>query len=142
MVCNCRPLIRKPVNILNRKNMATKKKAAKKAAKKPAAKKAVKKAAPKKAAKKAAKPKAKRKPNAAFMKALAPSATLAAVVGNKPLARTEAVKKIWDYIKKNKLQDSKNRRMINTDEKLGPVFGGKKQVSMFDVAKALGKHLS
>lgn len=120
--------------------MATKKKpakkAAKKAAKKPAAKKAV-----KKAAKKVAKKKSARKPNAAFMKALTPSADLAAVVGAKPLARTEAVKKIWAYIKANKLQDSKNRRMINTDAKLKPVFAGKGQVSMFDVAKALGKHM-
>jgi upstream activation factor subunit UAF30 len=129
--------------------MATKKKAApKKAAKKAAPKKAVKKAAPKKAAKKAApkkkaaKAKVKRKPNAAFMKALTPSATLATVVGSKPLARTEAVKKIWEHIKKHKLQDSKNRRMINNDAALKAVFGGKAQVSMFDVAKALGKHLS
>lgn len=120
--------------------MATKKKAAKKAAKRPA-KKAVKKAA-KKAVKKAAKPKAKRKPNAAFMKALNPSAALAAVVGNKPLARTEAVKRIWAHIKKNKLQDSKNRRMINTDAALKGIFGGRGQVSMFDVAKALSKHMS
>lgn len=122
--------------------MATKKKAAKKAApkKKAAAKKPVKKAA--KAAKKAPKPKVKRKPNAAFMKAMTPSAALAAVVGNKPLARTEAVKRIWAHIKKNKLQDSKNRRMINNDAALKAVFGGKAQVSMFDVAKALGKHLS
>lgn len=123
--------------------MATKKKAAKKAApKKAAAKKPVKKAAKKAAPKKAAKPKAKRKPNAAFMKALTPSAALAAVVGNKPLARTEAVKRIWAHIKKNKLQDSKNRRMINNDAALKAVFAGKAQVSMFDVAKALGKHLS
>ena len=96
--------------------MATKKKAAKKAAKKPAAKKAVKKAvkkAAKKPAKKAAKKKSARKPNAAFMKALTPSTALAAVVGSKPLARTEAVKKIWVYIKANKLQDKVNRRMIN-----------------------------
>ena len=94
--------------------MATKKKAAKKAAKKPAAKKAVKKAvkkAAKKPAKKAAKKKSARKPNAAFMKALTPSTALAAVVGSKPLARTEAVKKIWDYIKANKLQDKVNRRI-------------------------------
>jgi len=118
--------------------MATKKKAAKKAAKKkPAAKKPV-----KKAAKKAAKPKAKRKPNAAFMKAMNPSAALAAVVGNKPLARTEAVKRIWAHIKKNKLQDNKNRRMINNDAALKAVFGNKVQVSMFEVAKYLNKHLS
>lgn len=114
--------------------MATKKKAAKKAAPKKAVKKAVKKAAPKKA-------KVKRKPNAAFMKPLTPSADLAAVIGNKGVPRTEAVKKIWDYIKKNKLQDSKNRRMINADAKLKPVFGGKNQISMFEMAKALSKHL-
>lgn len=121
--------------------MATKKKAAKKVAKKAVkkavAKKAVKKAAPKKAAKK----KAARKPNAAFMKALTPSAELGAVVGTKPLPRTEVVKKIWVYIKANKLQDAKNRRMINADAKLKAVFGGKAQVSMFDMAKHIAKHL-
>jgi chromatin remodeling complex protein RSC6 len=127
--------------------MATKKKAAKKAAPKKAVKKAAKKAAPKKAAKKAApkkkaaKKKSARKPNAAFMRALTPSTELAAVVGNKAIPRTEAVKKIWVYIKANKLQDSKNRRMINADAKLKPVFGGKGQVSMFDMAKHLSKHL-
>ncbi len=120
--------------------MATKKKAAKKAAKKPAAKKAVKKAV-KKPAKKAAKKKSARKPNAAFMKALTPSAALAAVVGSKALPRTEAVKKIWVYIKANKLQDKVNRRMINADANLKVVFGGKGQVSMFDMAKHLSKHL-
>ena len=114
--------------------MATKK--AKKATKK-VAKKASKKAAPKKAAKK----KSARKPNAAFMAPLTPSADLGAVIGTKPLPRTEAVKKIWGYIKSNKLQDSKNRRMINADEKLKPVFGGKSQVSMFDMAKHLSKNL-
>ncbi len=128
------------------------KKVAKKAVKKAAPKKAVKKAAPKKAAKKAvakkaapkkvAKKKSARKPNAAFMKALTPSAALGAVVGTKPLPRTEAVKKIWVYIKANKLQDAKNRRMINADAKLKVVFGGKGQVSMFDMAKHLAKHLS
>lgn len=127
--------------------MATKKKAAKKVAKKAAPKKAAKKTAPKKAAKKAApkkaaKKKSARKPNAAFMKALTPSSDLAAVIGNKAVPRTDAVKKIWDYIKANKLQDSKNRRMINADAKLKPVFGGKGQVSMFDMAKFLSKHLS
>ena len=121
--------------------MATKKakKAApKKAAKKAAPKKAAKKAAPKKAAKK----KSARKPNAAFMKPLTPSAELAAVVGNKPMPRTDVVKKIWVYIKKNNLQDKANRRMINADDKLKVVFGGKSQVSMFDMAKHLAKHLS
>ena len=120
--------------------MATKKaakKVEKKAAKKPAAKKAVKKAAPKKAAKK----KSARKPSAAFMKALTPSPVLAEVVGSKPLPRTEVVKKIWVYIKANKLQDKVNKRMINGDAKLKAVFGGKAQVSMFDMAKHLSKHL-
>ena len=96
---------------------ASKKKVAKKAAPKKAAKKAVKKTA-KKTAKKAAPKKAARKPNAAFMAPLTPSAALAEVVGSKPLPRTEVIKKIWDYIKKNNLQDSKNRRMINADAKL------------------------
>lgn len=109
------------------------------------AKKAAKKAAPKKAAKKvakkAAKKKSARKPNAAFMAALQPSPALAAVVGNKPLPRTQIIKKIWDYIKKNKLQDSKNKRNINADEKLLVVFGGKKQVSMFELAKVVSKHV-
>jgi upstream activation factor subunit UAF30 len=132
--------------------MATAKKAAKKAkkpaakkpaAKKPAAKKPAKKAAPKKAApKKAAKkPAAKRKPNAAFMKAMTPSGALAAVVGSNPLPRTEVTKKIWDYIKKNKLQDSINRRLINADDKLKQVFGGKRQVSMFEMTKLVSNHL-
>ncbi len=121
---------------------AAKKAAPKKAAKKAAPKKAAKKAAPKKAAKKPAKKKSARKPNAAFMRALTPSPALGAVIGTKGVPRTEAVKKIWDYIKKNKLQDSKNRRMINADDKLKVVFGGKSQVSMFDMAKFLAKHLS
>ena len=134
--------------------MATAKKAAKKPAKKPAAKKPAakkpaakkapaKKAAPKKAAvKKAAKkPATKRKPNAAFMKAMNPSAALAAVVGSTALPRTEVTKKIWDYIKKHKLQDSINRRLINADEKLKAVFGGKKQVSMFEMTKLVSNHL-
>jgi upstream activation factor subunit UAF30 len=110
-------------------------------AKKASKKTAKKKAAPKKAAKKTAKKAAKRKPNAAFMAALTPSATLAAVVGSKPLPRTQIIKKIWDYIKKNGLQDKKNRRMINGDEKLKAVFGGKSQVSMFELAKIVSKHV-
>jgi chromatin remodeling complex protein RSC6 len=115
-----------------------KKSAAKKPAKKPAKKASMKKAAPKKAAKKTG---AKRKPNAAFMKAMTPSTTLASVVGSMPLPRTEVTKKIWDYIKKNKLQDSINRRLINADEKLRQVFGGKKQVSMFEMTKLVSNHL-
>lgn len=121
---------------------AAKKAPAKKAAPKKAVKKAApKKAAPKKAAKKAApKKKSARKPNAAFMAPLTPSATLGEVVGNKPMPRTEVVKKIWDYIKKNKLQDNKNRRMINADSKLKPIFG-KDQISMFELAKIVNKHV-
>ena len=90
---------------------------------------------------KKAKKKSTRKPSAAFMKPLTPSAALAEVVGSKPLPRTEVVKKMWGYIKKNKLQDSKNRRMINADAKLKPIFSGKNQVSMFDMAKHLAKNL-
>jgi upstream activation factor subunit UAF30 len=103
--------------------MATKKKAA---AKKPAAKKKV---------------AAKRKPNAAFMKPMTPSAQLGAVIGANAMPRTEVTKKIWVYIKKNGLQDKKNRRMINADDKLKPIFGGKAQVSMFDMTKMVSKHL-
>ena len=94
-----------------------------------------KKAAPKKAAKKAA-----RKPNAAFMAPLTPGEKLAAVIGDKPAPRTEIVKKIWDYIKKNNLQDKKNKRMINADAKLKPIFG-KDQVSMFDLAKIVNDNI-
>ena len=118
----------------------TAKKSAKKAAKK-TAKKAVKKAAKKTAKKAAPKKKSARKPNAAFMAPLTPSAQLGEVVGAKPLPRTQIIKKIWDYIKKNNLQDKKNRRMINADAKLGPIFGGKKQVSMFEMTKLVSKHL-
>jgi upstream activation factor subunit UAF30 len=101
-------------------------------------------AAKKKSTKKApAKKKAaaKRKPNAAFMKPMQPSASLAAVIGGSSMPRTEVTKKIWNYIKKNSLQDNKNRRMINADEKLKDVFGGKKQVSMFEMTKLVNKHL-
>jgi len=104
---------------------------------------AKKKAAKKKVAKKkAAKKKTKRKPNPSFMKPQQPDATLAAVVGSKPLPRTQITKKIWDYIKKNNLQDTQNRRMINADDKLKEVFGGKKQVSMFEMTKLVNRHLS
>ncbi len=117
-------------------------KAKKKAATKKVAKKAApKKAAPKKAApKKAAKPATKRKPNPAFMKPLTPSATLAAVIGSGDMPRTQVVKKLWDYIKKNKLQDSVNRRNINADDKLKALFG-KSVVSMFEMTKIVSKHL-
>src|SRR5690606_38774559 len=81
-----------------------------------------------------------RKPNAAFMKPLTPSATLAAVIGSEPVPRTEVTKKIWDYIKKHDLQDPKNRRNINADDKLRPLFG-KDQVSMFELTKLVSAHL-
>ena len=101
-------------------------------------------AAKKKASKKApAKKKAaKRKPNAAFMKPMKISAELGAVIGNNPMPRTEVTKKIWAYIKKHDLQDAKNRRNINADDKLKPIFGSKKQVSMFEMTKLVSKHLS
>ena len=112
--------------------MAAKKKVAKKKA-------APKKSAPKKKA--AAKPKAKRKPNPAFMRALQPDDVLAVVVGPAPLPRTEVAKKLWAYIKKNKLQDAVNRRNINADEALKAIFGGKVTVSMFEMTKLVSKHL-
>ena len=81
-----------------------------------------------------------RKPNAAFIKPLTPSDTLAAVIGSEPVPRTEVTKKIWDYIKKHDLQDPKNRRNINADDKLRPLFG-KDQVSMFELTKLVSAHL-
>jgi upstream activation factor subunit UAF30 len=127
--------------------MATVKKAAEKpAAKKPAAKATTKAAAPKAtAAKKPAAAKAAapaRKPNAAFMKPMTLSPTLAAVIGAAPMPRTEVTKKIWEYIKKHELQDAANKRNINADAKLLAVFGGKKQVSMFEMTKLISAHLS
>jgi upstream activation factor subunit UAF30 len=89
-------------------------------------------------AKKAA---SKRKPNAAFMKPVQPSDTLAEVVGSKPIPRTEVTKRLWAYIKKNKLQDQKNKRMIKSDDTLKAVFGGKAQVNMFEMTKLVSKHL-
>ena len=125
-----------------KKAPAKKAPAKKSVAKKPVAKKAP---AKKSAAKKApAKKKStvKRKPNAAFMKPMTLSPALAAVIGAKPIPRTEVTKKIWAYIKKHDLQDAKNRRNINADDKLKPVFGGKKQVSMFEMTKLVNNHLS
>ena len=116
----------------------TPKKSSKVAAKKPAAKKPpVKKPAP---AKKAAAPAKKRTPNAAFMKAMTPSASLAAIVGATPLPRTEVTKKVWEYIKKHKLQDAVNKRMINADAKLKEIFK-KAQASMFEMTKLVNDHL-
>jgi chromatin remodeling complex protein RSC6 len=118
------------------KSGVTKKAVAKKApAKKAVAKK---KAAPKKAAVK----KAKRKPSAALMKAMMPSALLAAVVGNKPLPRGQIIKKLWAYIKKFDLQDKVNKRLIHADEKLKGIFGGKSPVNMFEMTKLVSKHIS
>lgn len=135
------PAKKAPAKKAAAKKAPAKKAAAKKApAKKAAAKKApAKKAAPKKAAAKKA-PAKKRAVNAAFMKAMTPSAALAAVVGSSPLPRTEVVSKLWTYIKKNKLQDAVNKRMINADAKLKEVFS-KAQVSMFEMAGLIGKHL-
>ena len=82
-----------------------------------------------------------RKPNAAFMKPMTPSATLAAVIGSSPMPRTEVTKKLWHYIKRNGLQDRVNKRMINGDDKLRAVFGGKAQVSMFDMTRLVSNHL-
>ncbi len=146
MATKKKPAAKKPAA----KKPAAKKPAAKKvvakkpAAKKPAAKKAVAKkpAAKKPAAKKVAKKTGvKRKPSAAFMKPMTISAALAAVIGSAPMPRTEVTKKIWEYIKKHKLQDSANRRNINADDKLKVVFGGKKQVSMFEMTKLVSNHL-
>ena len=124
---------------------ATKKKAKKKVARKPAASKKTKKkvaskpTARKKTARKTTRK--KRKPNAAFMAPLQPDAALSQVVGSKPLARTEVVKKLWKYIKKNDLQHAVNRRMIVADAKLKQVFNGKKQVDMFQMTKLISGHL-
>ena len=123
------------------KKAPAKKSAAKKAAKKaPAKKAAAKKVAKKAPAKKAVKAKVKRKPNAAFMRPLMPSGPLAAIIGSTPMPRTEVTSKIWAYIKKNKLQDAVNRRMINADDKLKALFG-KAQASMFELTKYVSKHL-
>ncbi len=118
--------------------MATKKKSSKKSAKK-SARKPARKTTARKSAKKSGK---KRTPSAAFMKPMQPDAALGAVVGNNPIPRTEITKKIWAYIKRNGLQDSKNRRAINADDKLRPVFGGRSQVTMFDMTKLVNRHLS
>jgi chromatin remodeling complex protein RSC6 len=131
-----KPVARKPAA----KKSAVKKTAVKKTAVKKAAAPAKKPVARKTAARKAAKPAVKRTPNAAFMKAMTPSAMLAAVVGAMPLPRTEVVKRVWEYIKKNKLQDAVNKRMINADDKLKELFG-KAKVSMFELTKIISQHL-
>ena len=109
--------------------------------KKKAAKKSAKKAAKRPAKKAAKKVKSKRKPNAAFMRPMTISAQLAPVVGSSPIPRTEVTKKLWQYIKRKGLQDQRERRMINADDNLKAVFGGKTRVSMFDMTKLVNKHL-
>ncbi|CAM8641768.1 SWIB-MDM2_like domain containing protein [Oxalobacteraceae bacterium] len=145
-----KPAAKKPAakKVVAKKAVAKKAPAKKVAAKKPAAKKVVAKKAPAKkapakkaVAKKAAKKTTARKPNAAFMKPMTPSAALAAVIGANPLPRTDVTKKVWDYIKKHKLQDAVNRRNINADDKLKAVFNGKKTVSMFEMTKLISGHL-
>jgi upstream activation factor subunit UAF30 len=126
---------------MEKSHMVTAKKAAKKAA--PATKAAAKKAAPAKEATTAAAKKTavKRAPNAAFMKAMTPSQQLAAIIGSTPVPRTEVTKKVWEYIKANKLQDPEKRTMINADAKLKEIFQ-KPQVSMFEMTKLINGHLS
>ena len=124
--------------------MATTRRKKKTAGRKKSAKKSRRPAARKKAAKRAKKKSSgkKRAPNPAFMRPLQPSARLAAVVGSSPIPRTQVISKLWAYIKRNGLQDSKNRRAINADEKLRPLFGGRSQVTMFDLAKIANNNLS
>ena len=122
--------------------MAVKKKAKRKATKKKATKKkATKKKATKKKATKKKAPRKKRAPNPAFMKPMQPDALLGEVVGTKPIPRTEITKKLWAYIKKYNLQDPVNRRMINADSKLRPIFGGRGQVNMFEMTKLVNNHI-
>ena len=124
-----------------RRKTARKSTARKKTARKSAARK---KTARKKTARKTKKRRsgAKRAPNPAFMKPMSPSSELAAVVGSSPMPRTEVTKRLWSYIKRRGLQDDKNRRMINADDNLRPIFGGKRQVSMFDMTRMVNQHLS
>jgi chromatin remodeling complex protein RSC6 len=121
------------------KKAGAKKGGAKKAARKGAAKKATRKAASKRTAGKTSG--RKRAPNPAFMRPMQPDEALGAVVGTNPMPRTEITKRLWGYIKKNGLQDAKERRQINADDKLSRVFGGKKQVSMFEMTKLVNKHI-
>jgi upstream activation factor subunit UAF30 len=126
--------------------MATKKKSKgrkKSSSRKSSARKSPKRRAAKKAGRKSSRRKSsgrKRTPNAAFMKPMQPSGDLASVVGSSPMPRTEVTKKLWQYIKRKGLQDSKNRRMINADENLRPIFG-RGQVSMFEMTRLVNKHL-
>ena len=126
-------------NKVAKRKVAKKKVVKRKVVKKKVAKKKV--AKRKVVKKKVAKKKAKRKPNAAFMRPMDLSPELGAIVGNKKMPRTEVTKKLWAYIKKHKLQDNKNRRMINADEKLAKIFGRRKQVNMFEMTKLVSKHI-
>ena len=119
--------------------MAKAKKKKSSAKRRPAAKKKTARKSSRKSARK--KSGTKRVPSAAFMKPMTPSAQLAPVVGSSPLPRTEVTKKLWAYIRRKGLQDSKNRRMINADDNLRPVFGGQRQVSMFEMTRLVNKHL-
>lgn len=119
-----------------RKSTARKKTARKSAARKKTARKSTRRKAKKR------RTGAKRAPNPAFMKPMSPSSELAAVVGSSPMPRTEVTKRLWSYIKRRGLQDDKNRRMINADDNLRPIFGGKRQVSMFDMTRMVNQHLS
>lgn len=129
------PKNKKEVKMAEKKKKAVKKKNVKKVAKKKVAKKKVVK-------KKVKKAKAKRKPNPAFMKPMRISDALSKIVGSKPLPRTEVTKKLWQYIKRNRLQDAVNKRNINADENLMPIFGGRRTVSMFEMTKLVSRHLS
>lgn len=129
------PKNKKEVKMAEEKKKAVKKKKVKKVAKKKVAKKKV-------AKKKVKKAKAKRKPNPAFMKPMRISDALSKIVGSKPLPRTEVTKKLWQYIKRNRLQDTVNKRNINADENLMPIFGGRRTVSMFEMTKLVSRHLS
>jgi chromatin remodeling complex protein RSC6 len=119
--------------------MATRKKAAKRGGRKKGG--AKRKSARRSSAKRGGAKRAKRAPNPAFMKPMQPDTALSAVVGGSPMPRTEITKKLWGYIKRKGLQDAKERRMINADENLRPVFGGKGKVSMFEMTKLVNKHL-
>lgn len=124
-----------------KKKSGAKKSSAKKSSSKSGAKKSTAKKSPAKKKSAAKKTGAKRTPNAAFMKPMTPSAQLATVVGSSAIPRTEVTKKLWAYIKKKGLQDAKNRRQINADDNLRPIFGGAKQVSMFEMTRLVNKHL-
>lgn len=121
----------------SKKSSARKSSSPRKATKKSTAKKGGRKASRKKSSSSGK----KRTPNAAFMKPMMPSSDLANVVGSSPMPRTEVTKKLWAYIKRKGLQDAKNRRMINADENLRPIFGGTRQVSMFEMTRLVNKHL-